>query len=346
MKKVNTFLGLALSLAIVGCNSHNEAAIGNKEMMKPVKVKVKEVKKTVENATYTYSGIIEPHVSTSLSFQSIGRIEKIYVEEGQNVKKGQLLAKLDDISARSAYNAALATQKQAQDAYDRLKTVYDKGSLPEIQWEEIKSKLEQANASADMSKQNLENTKLRAPYAGVIGSRSVEIGSSVNPAISAFEIVTINKVYARISVPENEIIKFKKGITGTVNIPAVGAHNYKASVDKIGVIANRLSKTYTVKLIINNENGNIKPGMVCDTELEIENTNPSIAVPMQAVMNKPNENPYVFVLKKDDYTVNQRNIAIGSFSNSLVQVIDGLNEGEYIVINGQQKLVDNMKVTL
>jgi RND family efflux transporter MFP subunit len=345
MKKLNLILGFVVAVIVTSCSSQAAKSEHKASVLPPIKVKVQKVNKQAESSRYCYSGIIEPSVSTSLSFQSMGTVKSIFVEEGDVVKKGDVLAYLDATSMQSAYNAALASQKQALDAYERLKTVYDNGSLPEIKWEEIKSNLAKANASANMSKHNFENTKLKAPYDGVIGSRNIEMGSSVNPAITAFEIVDIENVYAKISVPENEISKFEKGMIGTVNIPAVGARNFDAKIVKVGILANRLSKTYSVKLSISNTDCKIKPGMVCDTDISLHKENEFITVPMQVVMNKLNENPYVFVLNKSEGKVNKRSIKVGTFTNSKVQVIAGLTEGEFVVVNGQQKLVDNHAVS-
>lgn len=342
--KMNVIWILALAISVSSCGT-KAAKSGEKPTgLAAAKVQVEKVKMIMQTITYKYSGVIEPSVQTNLSFQSIGKVQQILVDEGDYVSKGDVLAKLDDVSATAAYKASMASQKQAQDAYDRLKTVYEKGSLPDIKWEEMKTNLEQANASTEMAKQRLNNMVLRAPYSGVIGARNIELGSSVNPATTAFEIVIIDKVFARISVPEHEISKFKKGQIADVNIPAVGANNFVGEVEKIGIVANKLTKTYAVKINVINNNLLIKPGMVCDTKVSIGQNEHSLSVPMQAVINQPNENPYVFVVNKQQM-VNKRRIKIGKFTNSDVEVLSGLHEGDFVVVNGQHKLTNNMQVS-
>lgn len=343
MKKTNLILVLAFSITLFSCGFDKEKK-NNKNYSNLIKIEAAPVSKSNSDFELKYSGIIEPSTTTTLNFQLMGTVKQILVEEGDIVKKGQVLATIDATISQNAYNVALATQEQAQDAYNRLKLVHDKGSLPEIKWKEIISKVDQANASAAMSKKSLNNCILKAPSDGVVGSRKIEVGSSVNPVSAAFELVTLNNVYARVSVPENEISKIKIGQKGIVNISAVGAKNYEATVERIGVLANQLSKTYVVKLQISNSDNAIKPGMVCDTKIKIQDNNVGLTIPMASILSQPNNDPYVFVLNESEKKVSKRPIVIGTFTNSKVQVISGLNQGDLIVISGQQKLTDNMLV--
>jgi len=337
MKRMYLILGLA-TLALISCNEVNSSE--KKSPLEPKQIKVETVKvKSVKNTEpMSYNGLITPSKEVFLNFQFLGTITSIYVDEGDFVRKGQMLAEIDKGSLESALQASVAMQKQAQDAYGRLEKVHQKGSLPDIKWEEMKSKLEQANAAVESSKQNLDKTFLKAPSSGVIGSRNIEIGSSINLATSAFSLVTINNVYVKISVPENEINRIKKGLVAQVKVGAVGNTLHTATVEKIGVLANRISKTYEVKLLMDNPDFIIKPGMVCNVTIEMDSNNSKVSIPIQSVMGATDNDKYVFVVDPNSSKAVKRSVKLGKLVRNGVEVNSGLSQNELVIASGQHKL--------
>ena len=344
MKKVNLFLNLAFVLSVISCQQENKTEKNTTENSERIRVQTAVVQVSDSIKQFNYSGIITPAVSTKLSFQLPGSVAKIYVEEGDKVQKGQVLAELDNTSYRSTYKAAQAMQEQARDAYTRLKTVYEKGSLPEIQWEEIKSKLEQANSAEAIAGKNLDNCKITAPSNGIIGSCDIETGSSVMPGITVIDLVDINEVFVRISVPENEINKLIKGQKAFIVIPAISQNKIEGKVEKIGVLANLISKTYEVKIRIKNPDLKIKPGMVCDVNLNIKKEENIITIPSQAVIKDSDNKNYVFLIDRKSKEAKKQEVMVGEFSNNNLNILSGLKEGDLIVINGQHKLSTNSYV--
>lgn len=236
-----------------------------------------------------YDGSIIPTVNVLLSFLVPGTVVEMYGEIGDHVKTGQVLAKLDETTYLSAYNGALAMQKQAEDAYNRLKIVYDKGSLPEIKWEEIKSQFSQANSSLALAKKNLDNCTIKASHSGIIGAKRFDPGTNVTPGISVYELITISSVYVKVSVSENEINLIKKGQLAQVEIPALNLKKVSGLVNKVGVQSNLLSRTYEVKIKVDNANLRIKPGMVCDVKINLEQDQSVNTIPYKAII-KDKEN--------------------------------------------------------
>jgi len=346
MKKINLILGLTVVILISGCGE--EKSTGNKisDSKKSIKVKTIIVEEPTQNIILGYSGIIVPTLAIPLSFQLPGSLNKIYVDEGDHVRKGQTLAELDKTSFQNIFLAAQAMQNQAKDAYDRLKTVHDKGSLPEIQWEEIKSKLEQANSSAQIAKQNLDNCSIIASTQGIIGSRNAEVGSTIIPGNPIFKLVIIDEVFVRVSVPENEINRIKKGQIVRIQIPAIGNDSYSGQVEKIGVMANPISKTYEIKIRVKNTNLKIKSGMVSNVEIIIQDPNSKITIPYQAVIKNGDDHNYVFKVNSKTNTVEKKIVEVGELSNNMIQIISGVSVGDILVVEGQHKLADNYTVIL
>ncbi len=336
---------LVIGLAVLGCKQKAEVQSSSNESPESIRVAIKIVESQETDGVLYFSGQIEPILTVPLSFKLPAAIANIYVSEGDRVNKGDVLAELDKTMYQSTYNAALAMEKQAEDAYGRLKTVYDNGSLPEIKWEEIKSKLEQANSTAQIAQQNVDNCRILAPISGIVGARNIEVGSNATPGITAFKLISIDEIYARVSVPENEINNIKKGQIAQITLPAIKGKVFEGTVEKVGVVANTISKTYEVKLRINNKNREIKPGMVCNIGLPL-NTGPAgILVPVQSVMTDANAVNYVFVVDKENQRVSRRNILTSKFVGNQLFITSGLKPGEWIVVNGVQKLSNNSKVS-
>lgn len=344
MKRKQIVIGLITITLMGSCRSERKSQDDYASHDKLVKVETAIAQKEKDSDVFNYSGLITPLITTHLSFQIPGTIDNIFVEEGDFVRKGQVLAELDKSTLESSYKAAKATQLQALDAYDRLKTVYEKGSLPEIQWEEVKSKLEQGNAAEQIAKNNLDNCCLKAPKNGVIGTRNIEVGSSAIPGINAFDLVTINDVYVRISVPENEINKLKKGMEASIVIPATGQAIYKGKVERIGVVANQISKTYEVNIRVSNPELVIKPGMVCDVNIAVRKGQSKIEIPSQAVFKETGNKNYVFLIDNKSGIAKKQEVEVGEYANNNLQILAGIQTGDVVVVSGQHKLTDDMEV--
>ena len=335
---------LIIGALVWGCQQKEAVQTENKKANDRILVKIQPVKDQINDVTLNYSGLAEPMLTVPLSFQVPGKVMHINLDEGDAVKKGQVIATLDKTSYQSAYNAALAMQDQAQDAYDRLKTVHEKGSLPAIKWEEVKSKLEQAKSSANIARKNLEDCNIISPITGLVGSRSIEVGATATPGITVFKIISTNDLYVRISVPDNEINRIEKSQVATINFPALGGKTFKGTVDKIGVVANTISKTFEVKLKIDNASSEIKPGMICDINLPLKNTSPKLLVPIQSVMKDARGENYVFVVDKQNQTAHQQVVKTAGIINNQLCITSGLKGGDYLVVEGQHKLTNQAKV--
>ena len=346
MKKTHYLAGI-LALAFLGsCSSDKNEIEKSQNAEKTVKVETIQAQLGTNQQTFNYSGLITPTSTTPLSFQLPGTITQIYVEQGDKVQKGQVLAELDKTTFINTYQAAKAMEVQARDAYNRLKTVYDKGSLPDIEWEDIKSKLAQAEAAEQIALNNLNKCTLKAPKAGYIGSRNTETGATSITGVSIFDLVDINEVYVRISVPENEINKIQKNQQASIVIPAIDQTARIGSVERVGVVANPLSKTYEVNIRIENKKLRIKPGMVCDVNLAIENTSTPVILPSQAVMQGAGNTHYVYLLNTTNTTARKQEVQVGQFHNNHLEILAGVNQGDMVIVSGQHKIKNGSSVKL
>lgn len=338
--KVNRCINLLLIMIMVtSCGSKKtETAI-----LESIPVKVIEATQGPSVSDRNYVGTVEAESSTSLSFQSLGTVERVFADEGQAVRKGQILAVLNKTTLKSSHDAAMAALNQAKDAYNRMKTLYVKGSLPDIKWVEIQTKLEQAQSMEQVARKSLKDAVLVAPVSGVISSRTIEIGSNVMPGAPVFILDNVNSVKVKISVPENEIAQTCKGLKAKISVGALNDKLFTGKISERGIAANPLSHTYEVKIALNNPLHKLMPGMVCNVDI-ISGRAIQITVPNNAVQINNNDEHFVWVANNG--VAHHRIITVGDLTQTGVAITSGVEVGDKIIIAGNQKVSEGTKITI
>jgi len=330
---------VAAALSCAACTS------GNVESgQSPVKVKTWIVSTSENGTARTFSGTVEEENGTAVSFPTGGTIRSIDVIVGQRVGAGQVLATVDPTSVQSSYEAAKATLEQAKDAYARMKQLYDKGSLPEIQWVEVQSKLQQAESMERIARKNLDDCAIRAPFGGVISAKEMEVGQQAAPGMPVVRVVKIDRVKVKIAVPEAEIADLKVGRKAEIRVAALGDKVFEGHVVEKGVAADPLSHAYEVKLLVANPTFELMPGMVTKTALAPEESLAAIVLPGRAV--QLDEQNRTFVWLADDGRAVRRFVECGAPTAHGVTIRSGLNPGDEVLVEGQQKVSENTVVEI
>ncbi len=343
MKPQNFVFYLLTAGALIawqGCSEKTEKTLQNM----PVEVEVAQVKESTSAEAYAYSGTLEESESLPLSFSGVGTISRVFVSEGDFVRKGQLVAELNNESYKNAYEMSLASQKQAEDAYKRLQPMYKNGNLPEIKLVEVETALQQAKSATAIAKKSMDDCRLHSPADGIVGKRSMEPGMTAVPNVSAISIVKIDKVFAKVSVSESEISSVKKGSTATIKIGALNNAEFSGTVEEIGVMADPIAHTYKVKIAIANRNREIKPGMICNVTLAKSAITNVLVVPGNAVLVDEKGKSFVYAIDSVQNKAVRKYVTTGRLLKSSVEITNGLQNGEQVVVAGQQKLVDNSPV--
>lgn len=339
MKKIRTILFMMVLVALYGCGEKKQAA-----QEQTVRVKVQEIQAEAVNGEQGFSGTIEESSGTSLSFAVAGTIKKIYVSDGQTVGAGQLIAELDPITMQNAYNIAKTGLEQAQDTYNRMKELHDAGSLPEMQWIAIDNQLKTAISQEALAKKSLTDTKLYAPFSGYIASKNAEVGQNAVPGLSIVKLVNISSVKVKIAVPENDVQKIQKGSSMKIIVPALGGRQFEGRVTEKGVTADPRSRTYEVKATIANGDRQLLPGMICQAFTNYMQDVTGVFIPANLVQLDINNKTFVWVVNGGKAT--KREIFISGESAQGAQVSGGLVAGDQLIVAGQQKVSNGMKVEI
>jgi RND family efflux transporter MFP subunit len=337
MKFTRIKAGLLLAaLGLAGCTGKSGSGA---RTVQPIRVEAAQPNSFSASQAMAYSGTIEAGESIPLSFATLGNVARVLVVEGDAVRKGQLLAVLNEESSRNGYEMALATLKQAEDAHERLRPMYESGGLPEIKWIEVETNLQKARSAAAISKKNLDDCRLIAPVSGVVGRRSIDAGMAAMPNIASITLVRIEKVFARVAVPENEIAWVGRGQQAWIRVSALQHAEFSGRVEEIGVVADPLAHSYAVRIAIPNPGLQIKPGMICSVSLADSSRNRGLVLPGRAVLVDETGKKYVYVVDADR-KARRREVTSGALLQDGIEITGGLNPDEWVVVAGQHKLVD------
>ncbi len=329
-----------LTLQISACGHNSEEKQNNVE---PIRVKTLTVADNRSELSSNYSGTVEEESGTVVSFSTAGTIKTLTVSEGDHVRKGQLIGTLDDGSLRNAYNIAVATLDQAKDAYNRMKQLHEANSLPDIKWVDVQSKLSQAESAEKIARIALDDAKLYSPVSGVVSEKLSSVGQTVAPGVPVVKIVDINSVKVCISVPENEVSKFNLGSEVMVSTKAAAGVTYTGKLIEKGIIANPLSRSYLMKYKVDNAEGKLLPGMICDVVIESNHASEGVVLPVSSVLLAADNTHFVWVDSAD--TARKRVVVTGTMLPDGVVIKSGLKNGDKVIVEGMQKVSNGTKVT-
>lgn len=330
------WLSIFCIIAFTACKQKDQAP---KETI--VNVKTVKVASTSHVKGKNYVGTIEEEDGANVSFGVIGTVVKVMVDEGQFVRKGQAMAEVDGQNVRNAHEISAATLSQAEDAYKRLKNLYDKGTLPEIKMVEMETALAKAKAAEAISRKSVDEIVLKAPFSGYVASSTVHEGASVAPGMNGFKLVKIDRVKVVLSVPEKEIGKVNVGQKLTFTVSALSDQVFTGMIVNRGVTANEISHAYKVKAIVENHKHQLLPGMVCKVSLENTGDDYSIVVPQQSIQIS-GQDKYVWLVK--DGRAHRQGVTTGDVLNEGVVVETGLTSGDIVIVEGQNKVSEDVRV--
>lgn len=340
MKKI---LILVAVLALVACGKKNvereESTIG---------VVVEKVAASENLAQMPYVGVVEEESSTSVSFTGMAMLKSMTVSEGQPVKKGQLLAVIDETQARNTLATTKAALDQAKDAYERMKLLHDNQSLPDMKWVEVESKVAQAQSAYDMAKKNLEDCRIYAPVSGVVGTKIMGVGETVLPTEPVLTILSIDNVKVRVSIPEREIATINSGTATTITVDALQGETFRGGRIEKGVSADPLTHTYDIRILVPNPGRKLLPGMVARVEMrnvesEKMSTGGRISLPVKAVQQSTDKSLFVWTVQQGK--AHRTTVSVGQVTGNRIIVDSGLQEGDQVIVEGYQKVGEGTPVT-
>lgn len=339
MKKL-IFVMAVLPVA-AGCGSRISGT--SESEREPVSVKVLEVSGTEASAyTLSYVGTAKAARTAVISSRHSGTLVSLNVRQGEKVSKGQVIAVIESQNVKSSYEMTRATLEQAEDGYRRAQQVYGTGSISDVKMVEVTTQLNQAKAAAAASEKALEDCTIKAPFDAYVSDVLADEGTEVDMFGGIARLMDISEVEVHFSVPETELGKLSCGDEVTIDIAATGATGIRGRVSSIGISASPLSHSYDCTVTPGERAAGLMPGMVC--KIFIDKDRLSGAVIPASVLQTGTEGRYLWVV--EDGIVRKRIVKVGGFSGKGVLILDGLEEGDLVIVEGYRKVSSGMKVRI
>lgn len=313
--------------------------------LKPVRVITQKVTMVSDTREIMVSSFLEAEKTAPISFEVPGKIVKLTVDLGDYVKKNQVVAQVEMDDFQSRLEIAQAHFVKAKDAFNRLSPLFKEGVIPEKTLIEITSGLDQARAERNIIQKQVRDTQLRAPFAGVIGMKALEIGQMVSPGIPVLTIVKDDKIYACSSIPESEIAQLRIGQNAMVTVPALGDQKFYGQVKHIGAVADPKTRTYTVKIFLDNSDYRLRSGMISKVSIETDKRIEILTIPGRAIVRDPDNLTYVFLADPKNGRAFRKRVFTETVHGNEIRIKKGLVPGDILVLAGQHKLTDGCRIT-
>ena len=344
---------ICVGAGLIGLGIHTFTPRENEELNKIEDVKPQESKKALN----VNGQIIKPHLITDqlfvsgklmpdeevdLSFEASGKIIDINFTEGSSVKKGQLLAKVNDSQLQAQLARLEAQMPLAEDRVFRQNALLQRDAVSKEAYEQVKTELATLHADIENVKASIAMTELRAPFDGVIGLRQVSTGAYASPTTVIAKLTKITPLKVEFAVPERYARQIRKGTNLTFKIEGK-LEEFKAQVYATESSIDPETHTLTVRAIYPNHNGLLLPGRYADVSLKQEEISDAIAIPSEAIVPEMGKNKVFVYRSRKAYPVD---VEIGIRTEAEIQIVKGLSAGDTILTSGTLQLRTGMPVTI
>ena len=341
MKAIFKTMSIAAAvLMTAGCgnNTKNQAAkqAPVAEELPSVAVEQVFVQAVPQEATYTST--VQAYVKNNIVPQTAGRITKINVEVGDNVKKGQVLAEIDKVQLQQAQ----LQLHNAEVELGRLKTLYEAGGLSKSDLDAVEL---QYNVAKTQVENLIENTTLLSPINGVITARNYDAGDMYAMSAPIFTVEQIAPVKLLVAVSESDYSKIRKGGKVAITADAFPGKTFGGKIERIYPTVDPATRTFNVEVVVPNSNKELRPGMFVRVSINF-GINNNVVIPDVAVVKQQGSGErFVYVLNADG-TVSYEKIVLGRRMGAEYEVLSGLKDSSIVVTGGQIRLKDGVKVSV
>ncbi|MDH3274839.1 MAG: efflux RND transporter periplasmic adaptor subunit [Gammaproteobacteria bacterium] len=294
-------------------------------------------------AVYSGTAPIEALAEADVIAKVAGEVREINVEEGDIVKQGQVLAKLDGDRLRLELNQSEANLRKLQRDYERNVELKDKSLISSGDFDKIKYDLEALEASFNLAKLELDYTQIRAPIDGVVSERFVRLGNTLAVNEPVFRITSFDPLVAYLHVPEREYRHIAEGQPVGIDIDALRGLRVIASVTRVSPIVDPETGTFKITIEISDDQRRIKPGMFGRISIVYDQHVNVLQIPRSAILEEDGETT-VFVVE-DDKAI--RKVVQTAYSNAgMMEITSGLSDDDRVITKGQIGLKDDALVTI
>jgi RND family efflux transporter MFP subunit len=338
MKSVSRFGSLLALVFLVACADAETKSI---KEAKQVSVEVIELRKQSRAEVIRLLGTVEAKCEVKLAFKTGGKVRNLSFEEGEQVKAGAALAQLDTIELLARKEKALENKNKARRDLNRMERLYRQHIVPQASYEDTRSLLISAEAELRIVEDNLKHSVIKAPFTGRITKKLSEVGEIVSPGMPVAVLTQMDPILVKAAVPDKLMGKVKTRQTVHVTVDSHPHRRFTGLVHKLETTADPLSRTFRMEIRLANPGEMLRPGLIAKVEILREEGPHRIFIPLESVLGF-GVSPSVFVVK--DQMAERRMIKMGRIVGEETEVLEGLVEGEMLVVIGQEYLKERQQV--
>ena len=324
----------------------------------PVRLEPRFVESVVleapERATVRqFPGEVRADRRAELAFRIAGPLVTLPVQEGQFVEAGELLARIDPRDFENEVESRRAAATEALALFQRVSRALESGAVSAAERDQARGRSDVAAAELTLAENALQDTQLRAPFAGRVAQRVVENFQNVQVGDPILILEDIARLEVRVQLPEQDVVRLPPDVSvlgsevGTVTFASLPGEAFAVNVKELQTRADTRTNTYLVTLSLERpEAGNILPGMSANfmPNYSVVAGRQVYLLPVEAIQATPGGRPFVWLLASDGRTVQRRSVRMGRLSGSSVEVPDGLQSGDHVIIQGGAYLADGAQV--
>jgi membrane fusion protein (multidrug efflux system) len=336
---------LFLIIALSACQQGDEAAEDTKDEKETPAIPVETAVPTRSDVYAMYSGTapIEAFADAVVIAKVGGEVREIFVEEGDDVKAGQILAKLDGDRLRLEKRQVEANLQKLQRDYERNIDLNERGLISIGDFEKIKYEMDALEASYNLASLEYNYTNIRAPIDGIVSERFIKVGNTIEVNTQTFQVTSLEPLVSYLHVPEREFRQIKGGQSATIRIDAIAGVEFIASVARISPVVDPKTGTFKITIEVTDASRRLKPGMFGRINIVQDIRANALQVPRSAIVDESGSTT-VYVV--EDEIAQQRPVVTGYSQHGLVEITDGLVDGEHVVTVGQAGLKQGSKVAV
>ena len=318
-----------------------EQEAATKQERPPVNTVVMEVQPTAISNRLNLPGSIESWNELEMTTKIAGTVEEVMVKEGDTVREGDILIQIESDDYRIGLERAQAAFNLAKADYQRDKSVYSKGVIPTAELEARETRMATAKADLDNAKLMYERTTIKAPIDGVVRRLDAKVGLYLGVGDPVGKILQIDRVKAVIGIPESDVTAVRGLDEVEVTIKALDDLKVVGKNYFISSSPETLARLYRLELEIDNPDHKILPGMFTRADIVKQSSDQALSIPFYSIISRNNEQ-YVFIEK--DGVAEKRNVTTGIMEEWMVEITDGLEAGDHVVVEGHRDVEDGRKV--
>lgn len=332
---------LIFPFLLSGCGGEAQSKDPSEPTATATPVEIATVETGTASAHFSGTASLEAEDEATVVARVGGVVEQIFVEEGQFVESGAPLVQLDDDRLRLEVQRAEVTLAKLQRVYERMETMRDKQLVSAEEYEQTRSEYEAQKVAHDLAKLELEHTTVRAPISGMVSKRHVKTGNMVRANDATFEITDFNPLWAVMHVPERELDKLRVDQPATLRLDALPEKSFSGTVKLISPTVDSETGTFRVVVEIRDPSRTAKPGMFGRVRVQYDSRDNALLVPKSAVIEEDDVSS-VFVIR--DTVAHRTTVTTGYTDENRVEIVDGLTDGDTVVVSGNSALRDSAAV--